>query len=152
MHHGFAVAWFRYIEDAIPKEALQDLRPINRGYIDGDGYVHSKPYHMKLLAVLASDFHEVLLLDADNLALRDPTYLFSWQSYIVTGQDLSFNSERHMPVSCVRRTFCRSLNCLNHFLPSSQALCFGLISGEQTLAGTNNLMRTTLVSVQGRQR
>lgn len=67
---------------------LQDLRPIHRGYIDGDGRVH-KPYHIKLLAVLASDFHEVLLLDADNLALRDPTYLFSWKSYIITGQDLS---------------------------------------------------------------
>ncbi|DBA05381.1 TPA: hypothetical protein N0F65_007543 [Lagenidium giganteum] len=42
-------------------------------------------FYTKIYAVFYSAFDHVLLLDADNFAVRDPTYLFSTSQYIETG-------------------------------------------------------------------
>ncbi|PST83902.1 hypothetical protein C7T94_03915 [Pedobacter yulinensis] len=41
---------------------------------------------LKPLAIIESSFEEVLYLDADNLVLRDPTYLFTTEPYKQFGQ------------------------------------------------------------------
>ena len=48
--------------------------------IDGE-----KPFIVKHIALIASSFREVLLLDADNMAARDPTFLFSSPEFVDTG-------------------------------------------------------------------
>lgn len=42
-------------------------------------------YMAKPLALMASSFEEVLMLDADNVTLRDPSFLFDDPSYLETG-------------------------------------------------------------------
>ena len=79
----------RYFEDVIPRSALAQLQPPLGGGGDmngGGGDSNGRPFELKLLAVLASDFEQVLLLDADNLPLRDPSDLFTWPAYTATGQ------------------------------------------------------------------
>ena len=49
-----------------------------------DGYM-AKPYTIKVAALLNSGFEDILFLDADNVAVRDPTYLFDTQEYLDTG-------------------------------------------------------------------
>ena len=44
-----------------------------------------KPFIVKHIALIASSFREVLLLDADNMAARDPTFLFSSPEFVDTG-------------------------------------------------------------------
>lgn len=45
----------------------------------------AKPYTIKVAALLNSGFEDILFLDADNVAVRDPTYLFDTQEYLDTG-------------------------------------------------------------------
>ncbi len=49
-----------------------------------DGFM-AKPYLIKVAALLNSAFEDILFLDADNVATRDPTYLFDTQEYKDTG-------------------------------------------------------------------
>jgi hypothetical protein len=52
-----------------------DLRPIAAN-------VGMRRFQLKPLAILHCDLEEVLLLDADNIPVRDPTYLFSSPEYL----------------------------------------------------------------------
>ncbi|EGD83142.1 hypothetical protein PTSG_03778 [Salpingoeca rosetta] len=45
----------------------------------------TKPYILKQLALVSSNCRQCLLLDADNAAVRDPTYLFSDENFVRTG-------------------------------------------------------------------
>lgn len=49
-----------------------------------DGYM-AKPYTIKVAALLNSAFEDILFLDADNVAVRDPSYLFDLPEYLDTG-------------------------------------------------------------------
>ncbi|KAH3662008.1 hypothetical protein OGAPHI_006189 [Ogataea philodendri] len=49
----------------------------NRLEIDG--------YQYKILAIFTSSFKNVLLLDADNVVVRDPRHLFEWPDFLSTG-------------------------------------------------------------------
>jgi len=42
-------------------------------------------WEMKPFSILFSSFEEVLLMDADNIAIRDPSYLFNYLEYQKTG-------------------------------------------------------------------
>jgi alpha 1,2-mannosyltransferase len=42
-------------------------------------------WELKCFAIVFSAFHEVLLLDADNLAVEDPTHLFNEPAYLTEG-------------------------------------------------------------------
>lgn len=44
-------------------------------------YFNLQRYEYKMMAILASSFKEVLLLDADNMVLENPDKLFSWDVY-----------------------------------------------------------------------
>ena len=62
---------------------VDELLPLVRGTDGGGAAVLSDKLHrdvsfftMKVLAVAMSSFREVLLLDADNIPLRDPAFLF----------------------------------------------------------------------------
>lgn len=59
---------------------------------DGDNYIQlqldgymAKPYTIKVAALLNSAFEDILFLDADNVVVRDPTYLFDSPEYLDTG-------------------------------------------------------------------
>jgi alpha 1,2-mannosyltransferase len=45
----------------------------------------SRFYSMKGLALIHSDFDEILLLDADNIPAKDPTFLFNSPAFTETG-------------------------------------------------------------------
>jgi alpha 1,2-mannosyltransferase len=45
----------------------------------------SKPYILKQIALLSARCRECLLLDADNIPLRNPEYLFETKEYLSTG-------------------------------------------------------------------
>ncbi len=45
----------------------------------------TKSYHLKAIAVVQSPFQEVLYMDSDNIAVRDPEYMFDSPSYKRTG-------------------------------------------------------------------
>ncbi|MGN8056100.1 hypothetical protein ACTJKN_07500 [Pedobacter sp. 22163] len=52
-----------------------------------ENYVDEAPHGflMKPLSILYSSFKEVLFLDADNMCVRDPSYLFYDKNYLKTG-------------------------------------------------------------------
>lgn len=49
------------------------------------GHLNCRGYECKVLAVLFCPFKEVLFIDADNFAVKDPTYLFDSEEYKETG-------------------------------------------------------------------
>ncbi|KAH3761484.1 alpha-glycosyltransferase family 71 protein [Pelomyxa schiedti] len=51
----------------------------------GGTNVGHKGFHMKVMAILCSNFTNILYLDADNTPGRDPTYLFDTPEFINTG-------------------------------------------------------------------
>lgn len=54
--------------------------------LDGDGEAHSvTTYQYKIFAILFSSFEEVLFMDADLMALHDPTTLFTSPPFTTTG-------------------------------------------------------------------
>ncbi len=61
--------------ECVDASRLQGLHPVRRL-----GGTELKPY-----AILFSPFREVLLLDADNVPVRDPTYLFATPQYRAAG-------------------------------------------------------------------
>ncbi len=48
-------------------------------------FITGKMLCLKQQAMLLSQFDHVLLLDADNFAVVDPTYLFDSHEYVTTG-------------------------------------------------------------------
>ena len=56
---------------------------LNRG--SGDFVEVTNRFMFKIIALIFSSFDEVLLLDSDNIILRDPEELFSSPSYLSTG-------------------------------------------------------------------
>jgi alpha 1,2-mannosyltransferase len=61
----------RSLGDGYPPAAFDDMQHLR--------------YLGKQLAILASSFQEIMFLDADNLPLRDPSFLFEHPSYTETG-------------------------------------------------------------------
>ena len=59
---------------------LRDVYPVT-----AHGEMRSQKFLGKQLAILASTFKEILFLDADNLALRDPSFLFDEPLYSKSG-------------------------------------------------------------------
>jgi alpha 1,2-mannosyltransferase len=57
-------------------EMLRQMHPTSR---------HTKPYILKQIALISARCRECLLLDADSLPVRDPTYLFTAKLYQETG-------------------------------------------------------------------
>eukprot|EP00038_Savillea_parva_P005305 m.150970 g.150970 ORF g.150970 m.150970 type:complete len:1244 (-) comp11691_c0_seq3:61-3792(-) len=53
--------------------------------LPGNFFVGTMSYSTKILAVLASDFEEVILLDGDNFAIIDPRLMFEHPLYKQTG-------------------------------------------------------------------
>lgn len=51
----------------------------------GDGGEMTNRFMYKLVALIFSSFEEVLLLDSDNIPLRDPAELFESEQYVSTG-------------------------------------------------------------------
>jgi alpha 1,2-mannosyltransferase len=69
-----AVRW-RAFEDVVAADMLQPI----------EANVGLRRFQLKPLAVLHSQFAEVLLLDSDNTPLRDPTFLFDSAEYLQHG-------------------------------------------------------------------
>ena len=86
-----AELWFPAAE--VPDAAFADaLRHLGAGvrnaddvYPGGSAAAFRAGFALKAVAVLFSRFEEVLFIDADNVALRDPTDLFDWQPYRAAG-------------------------------------------------------------------
>ena len=74
----------------IPQEQInhfEKLGVVLRLAIDhAAGYRVLRGYECKIIAVLNSSFEQVLMLDADNIALIDPTPLFDSQQFNFHGQ------------------------------------------------------------------
>ncbi len=63
------------VEDALPVDfptLFAELHPVEDG---------RKPYITKTVALLSAHCEDCLLLDADNMAARDPTFLFSSEEF-----------------------------------------------------------------------
>ncbi|MCW3105222.1 MAG: hypothetical protein JWO09_3662 [Bacteroidetes bacterium] len=78
-------------KEELPAEAIPALQKLNvsfrdayaEGYIPGDH--ERKGWPLKAYALLNTAFSEVLLLDSDNVPLRDPSFLFDEPAYRKTG-------------------------------------------------------------------
>ncbi|MCW3084631.1 MAG: hypothetical protein JWP12_1997 [Bacteroidetes bacterium] len=77
--------------EELPQEAIPSLQKLNVTCRDAyaEGYVHAvverKGWPLKTYALLHTSFTEVLLLDSDNVPVRDPSFLFDDASYKKTG-------------------------------------------------------------------
>ena len=83
-------AW--YLGEAEHDASWQEMvRPYGVECVDGEKVRRQHPHlalggwQLKPYAVLHSPFREVMLLDADNVPVRDPTYLFDAPEYRQTG-------------------------------------------------------------------
>ena len=47
--------------------------------------LNHRPYAVKLIALLGTSFDEYMLLDSDNIAVKDPTFLFESKTFVRTG-------------------------------------------------------------------
>jgi len=91
--HGFRLpieVWHLGREEFDP-EMQELLTPLGVKCVDAQEVRKRHPvrllggWELKPFAVIHSAFREVLLIDADNIAVRDPTYLFDEPSYRSTG-------------------------------------------------------------------
>lgn len=69
---------------------LENLRVHVRSFTDFENIgigvsENTNRFMFKIIALMFSAFDEVLLLDADNIVLRDPDNIFHWESYLSTG-------------------------------------------------------------------
>ncbi|TDH66514.1 uncharacterized protein CCR75_003271 [Bremia lactucae] len=68
--------------DGIPKKLQQDYGPVTlRAIIDAQVI----GFNSKVYAITNSEFEHVLFLDSDNVAVRDPSYLFNLPEFEQTG-------------------------------------------------------------------
>jgi hypothetical protein len=68
--------------ESIPRVVTKNIAKIRSGIKAPEG---SKMYNMKGAAIVTSEFDEILLLDADNIPVRDPTFLFDEPAFRETG-------------------------------------------------------------------
>ncbi len=77
--------------EELPRETIPALEKLNVSCRDAyaEGYTHTlterKGWPLKTYALLHTAFTEVLLLDSDNVPVRDPSFLFDDVSYKKTG-------------------------------------------------------------------
>lgn len=82
--------WYFGDEELTP-EMRALLEPFDVRIVDGESFARDLPrgwdrgFALKTLAVINSSFEEVLFIDADNFAVRDPSFLFDELSYRWTG-------------------------------------------------------------------
>ncbi|DAZ97852.1 TPA: hypothetical protein N0F65_003279 [Lagenidium giganteum] len=77
--------WFRTSEVSASHPLLQALVADGRVFLREIRDSRAQGFYTKLHAVFHSAFDRVLLLDADNFAVRDPTYLFDAAEFQATG-------------------------------------------------------------------
>ncbi|KAK1935595.1 hypothetical protein P3T76_010290 [Phytophthora citrophthora] len=77
--------WYREEETNTSHPLLQELRSKYGAYLRIIKDPRAVKFYTKLYAVFYSAFDNLLLLDADNFAARDPTHLFSTEVYNDTG-------------------------------------------------------------------
>ncbi len=74
--------WYIGEEEYIP-EIMEKLKALGAQCYDVTHFFDYpiRGFEVKPHAILASNFKEVMLIDADNICLRDPSYLFDCQEY-----------------------------------------------------------------------
>lgn len=77
----------RYDVQFVDAEAVRQQHP----------HLHLGGWELKAYAVLHSPFREVLLLDADNVPVRDPEYLFETPAFLETGAVFWPDGHRMLP-------------------------------------------------------
>ncbi|KAG2798626.1 hypothetical protein JG687_00014802 [Phytophthora cactorum] len=77
--------WYRQDETNTSHPLLQELRSKYGAYLRVIKDSRAVKFYTKLYAVFYSAFDNLLLLDADNFAARDPTHLFATEVYNDTG-------------------------------------------------------------------
>ncbi|OWZ04790.1 hypothetical protein PHMEG_00023250 [Phytophthora megakarya] len=77
--------WYREEETNTSHPLLQELRVKYGAYLRVIKDPRAVKFYTKLYAVFYSAFDNILLLDADNFAARDPTHLFATEVYNDTG-------------------------------------------------------------------
>lgn len=77
--------WFYGSE--LTKDMQTQLRKLNVRCCDMSQFVEIQPHGflMKPLSIMFSNFKEVLFLDADNICVKDPSYLFEDRNYLEHG-------------------------------------------------------------------
>jgi alpha 1,2-mannosyltransferase len=77
--------WYKQVEvstdDPLLVDLVENCGVLLREILDP----FATDYYTKLYAVFYSAFDSVLLLDADNFAVKDPTYLFETQAFLTHG-------------------------------------------------------------------
>src|SRR4029079_599122 len=82
--------WYQGSEE-MDERMLGLIRQLNVECVDASALASSYPrrvaggWELKSYALLHSSFKEVLLLDADNVPIRDPAFLFEEPAYKATG-------------------------------------------------------------------
>jgi glycosyltransferase involved in cell wall biosynthesis len=77
--------------EELPQQAIPALQKLNvncrDAYAEGykPGAISRKGWPLKVFALLNTSFSEVLLLDSDNVPVRDPSFLFDAPAYKKTG-------------------------------------------------------------------
>ncbi|KAL7679982.1 putative alpha-mannosyltransferase, nucleotide-diphospho-sugar transferase [Plasmopara halstedii] len=77
--------WYKRSETDPMNPLLRDLTSRYGAYIREIRDPRAATYYTKTYAVFYSAFDQVLLLDADNFAVRNPTYLFDTSEFQTTG-------------------------------------------------------------------
>lgn len=68
--------------ETVPVKLQQEFGPLKLRGIDD---VRVKGFNSKIYAILHSEFDQAIFLDADNVPVRDPTYLFETPEFKETG-------------------------------------------------------------------
>ncbi|ETZ23851.1 hypothetical protein [Pedobacter sp. V48] len=73
--------WFH--GDELSKNMCNEFEKLGAKCLNTEQFIEVTPggFLMKALAIMFSNFREVLYLDADNVCLRDPAYLFENEEY-----------------------------------------------------------------------
>lgn len=107
--------WFLGNELSIEAiDALSTLNVTCRNVNDDDN-IKSPGFILKPLAILKSSFKEILYLDADNVCLKDPTFLFSsieYQNYGAVFWPDYWKTAKNNPIWKIIGVEHNDLNCL----------------------------------------
>jgi alpha-N-acetylglucosamine transferase len=68
--------------ESVPGVVVKDIQAHLNDVKQPEG---SKMYSMKGASILSTEYDEILFLDADNIPVRDPTFLFDHPSFRETG-------------------------------------------------------------------
>ena len=94
-----------------------------------------KSYVIKAVALYATSFDEVLMLDSDNIPLVDPTTLFDEPSYLATGNAFWPDFATNTGEGLSGKVMCLQLS--------------GLVAGRQPILDISHSMHDTAVHVLG---